>query len=87
MLACDFQGGILGFLPADVLSGVLDNAKKALRFAQENNLPVIHIRVAFQPGYPEINMRNPVCVICFPLVLEKFVVVLIVCIPCRHLQV
>ena len=51
LLLMDFQNGIAGrpgFEP------VVDAAARALDAARGRGVPVIFVRVAFRPGYPEI---------------------------------
>jgi len=55
LLLMDFQNGIAGrpgFEP------VVEQAEKALDAARAAGLPVIFVRVAFRPGYPEIAASN-----------------------------
>jgi nicotinamidase-related amidase len=58
VLCCDFQPDILGFLEPDVKTNVVEKAKQMLDTARSKNLFTIFIRVAFRPGYPEINPNN-----------------------------
>ena len=58
ILCCDFQPDILGFLEPDVKTNVVEKAKQMLDTARSKNLFTIFIRVAFRPGYPEINPNN-----------------------------
>ncbi|MDN6438269.1 MAG: cysteine hydrolase [Corynebacterium nuruki] len=55
LLLMDFQNGIAGrpgFEP------VVDAAARALDAARSRGVPVIFVRVAFRPGYPEISPDN-----------------------------
>jgi nicotinamidase-related amidase len=55
LLLMDFQNGIAGrpgFEP------VVDAAARALAAARGRGVPVIFVRVAFRPGYPEISPDN-----------------------------
>ncbi len=38
------------------------NIEKALVFARKNNIPVIHVGLRFEKGYPELPMVKAVCV-------------------------
>jgi nicotinamidase-related amidase len=57
LLMMDVQNGIVDRVPdqADDLLGTLQRGAAAARAA---GLPVIHVRVAFRPGSPEISPRN-----------------------------
>jgi len=55
LLLMDFQNGIAGrpgFEP------VVDAAEEALKTARAQGIPVIFVRVAFRPGYPEVAASN-----------------------------
>ena len=55
LLLMDFQNGIAGrpgFEP------VIEAADKALKTARAQGIPVIFVRVAFRPGYPEVAASN-----------------------------
>ncbi|WNI18199.1 cysteine hydrolase family protein [Actinacidiphila sp. ITFR-21] len=55
LLLMDFQQGIVDRLgdPA-----VLEAAAHALEAARAAGAPVVHVRVAFRPGYPEVSADN-----------------------------
>ena len=57
LLAMDCQSGIVAqyVKPPDEFLG---RASKALKAARSVALPVIHVRVGFRPGFPEIGDRN-----------------------------
>jgi nicotinamidase-related amidase len=57
LLAMDCQSGIVAqyVKPPDEFLG---RASKALKAARSAGLPVIHIRVGFRPGLPEVGDRN-----------------------------
>eukprot|EP01135_Chromosphaera_perkinsii_P001874 Nk52_evm23s212 gene=Nk52_evmTU23s212 len=61
-LSCDFQNGILGFLPnQEAKEGLISRQVAALSAARavgSDHVSVIHINVRFRPGYPEINPSN-----------------------------
>ncbi|WP_129358222.1 MULTISPECIES: cysteine hydrolase family protein [Micrococcaceae] len=50
LLAMDFQNGIAGAFEG---TGVLENAARAVDAARTAGIPVLWVRVAFRPGYPE----------------------------------
>jgi nicotinamidase-related amidase len=51
----DFQNGIVQSLKDD---SVIDAAGRALAAAREAGIPVLFVRVAFRPGYPEAAASN-----------------------------
>jgi nicotinamidase-related amidase len=55
LLAMDFQQGIVarGGRPE-----VLEAAARAIEAARNNGIPVMFVRVAFRPGYPEVAQSN-----------------------------
>jgi nicotinamidase-related amidase len=57
LLAMDCQSGIVAqyVKPPDEFLG---RASKALKAARSAGLPVIHVRVGFRPGLPEVGERN-----------------------------
>lgn len=55
LLLMDFQNGIAG---RPGFEQVLDAAGRALAAARSHGLPVIFVRVAFRPGYPEVSASN-----------------------------
>jgi nicotinamidase-related amidase len=55
LLVMDFQHGIVERFPASQVVEAADRAVKAARAAQ---IPVIFVRVAFRPGYPEVAESN-----------------------------
>ena len=55
LLVMDFQHGIVESL-AD--SSVLDAAGRAVKAARASQIPVMFVRVAFRPGYPEAADSN-----------------------------
>jgi nicotinamidase-related amidase len=56
LLVMDAQVGVAGRLGAD--PPVLDRLAAALDAARAAGLPVIFVRVAFRPGYPEVAASN-----------------------------
>jgi nicotinamidase-related amidase len=55
LLLMDFQQGIVERIGSPALMAVAD---QALTAAREAGLLVIHVRVAFRPGYPEVSPAN-----------------------------
>ena len=55
LLVMDFQNGIVERLGDDT---VLAAADRAVRAARAADVPVIFVRVAFRPGYPEAAETN-----------------------------
>ncbi|HEX4832783.1 MAG TPA: isochorismatase family cysteine hydrolase [Trebonia sp.] len=55
LLVMDFQHGIVERFPSAPVVAAADRAVKAARAAR---VPVIFVRVAFRPGYPEIAASN-----------------------------
>jgi nicotinamidase-related amidase len=55
LLVMDFQHGIVERLGTP---GVLDAASRAVDAARASKIPVMFVRVAFRPGYPEAAANN-----------------------------
>jgi nicotinamidase-related amidase len=58
LLVMDFQHGIVERVSGSPVVDAADRAVKAARAAQ---IPVIFVRVAFRPGYPEVAENNATC--------------------------
>ena len=56
LLVMDYQHGIVERMSTPAL---LDAADRAVKGAREKNVPVMFVRVAFRPGYPEVSGNNP----------------------------
>ncbi|GAA1008407.1 hypothetical protein GCM10009551_089810 [Nocardiopsis tropica] len=57
LLLMDFQRGIVD--GAERAGGLaLGQAERALSAARDHGMPVVHVRVAFRPDYPEISPAN-----------------------------
>lgn len=56
LLVMDFQHGIVESI-AD--PSVLEAASRAVKAARAGDVPVMFVRVAFRPGYPEAAASNP----------------------------
>ncbi|WP_046495346.1 cysteine hydrolase family protein [Streptomyces odonnellii] len=57
LLVMDFQPAVLGAVGGDE-SPALAAATKAVTAARKAKVPVVFVRVAFRPGYPELNPTN-----------------------------
>ena len=57
LLAMDFQHGVVERFGD---SSVLDAASRAVKAARASEIPVMFVRVAFRPGYPEVAESNAV---------------------------
>jgi nicotinamidase-related amidase len=55
LLVMDMQNAIVGRLDD---TAALDRAAEAVAAARTAGVPVIHVRVGFRPGYPEVSPRN-----------------------------
>ncbi|MBO0855220.1 MAG: cysteine hydrolase [Nocardia sp.] len=55
LLVMDFQHGIVERVKE---SGVVEAADRAVTAARAHRIPVIFVRVAFRPGYPEVAATN-----------------------------
>ncbi|QMU77421.1 cysteine hydrolase [Streptacidiphilus sp. PB12-B1b] len=55
LLVMDVQQGIVDRFPAD---GLLDRLQRAVSAAREAGIPVVFVRVAFRPGFPEVSPNN-----------------------------
>src|SRR5215813_11308390 len=55
LLVMDFQHGIVERLGAPA---VIDAADRAVKAARATGIPVMFVRVAFRPGYPEAAEAN-----------------------------
>ncbi len=56
LLVMDYQAAVVAMM--GVAEPMIDRASNVISAARKAGLPVIYIRVAFSPGYPEINPRN-----------------------------
>jgi nicotinamidase-related amidase len=56
-LFMDFQNGILPLL-GDQAGEVIPRAVAVLEAARAAEAPIVFVRVAFRPGYPEVSPRN-----------------------------
>lgn len=58
VLAMDLQNGIVSIYCASD-SEMIGRCADVLKAARAARMPVIHIRVGFRPGLPEVSTRNP----------------------------
>lgn len=58
MLTLDFQKGIFGFVPG--AEACVPAAVKAVEFARNKGIKVIHVGLGFSEGHPEIPDTHPV---------------------------
>jgi len=56
LLVMDMQAGILAMFPDSTI--LVNNVKKAIATARNNNVPVLYIVVGFRNGAPEIGNNN-----------------------------
>jgi nicotinamidase-related amidase len=56
LLLMDFQSSIVDGYGGD--PGLLDRTSRVLETARTASMRVVHVRVAFRPGYPEVSPRN-----------------------------
>ena len=52
LLTLDFQKGIFGFVPG--AEAIIPNAAKAVEFARQQHMQIIHVGLGFAAGHPEI---------------------------------
>jgi nicotinamidase-related amidase len=55
LLVMDFQHGIVEMVDD---KSVVDAADRAVKAARASGIPVMFVRVAFRPGYPEVSAGN-----------------------------
>ncbi|MFI5295028.1 MAG: cysteine hydrolase family protein [Thermodesulfovibrionales bacterium] len=58
VLIMDYQNDIVGMLPANEQTPLLEKAGAILRAARQAGLPVIYVVVRFRDGFPEISPQN-----------------------------
>lgn len=56
VLSMDMQAGILSLYTSD--GTLVSRAAELLDRCRARHLPVIHVRVGFRPGLPEVSERN-----------------------------
>lgn len=57
LILMDFQRGIVAGAER-AGAAALESAETALTAARDRGIPVVHVRVAFRPDYPEISPQN-----------------------------
>ena len=57
LLVMDYQLDIISLVEAKAAT-LVKNAKALIQAARRSGTPVIYVKVAFRPGYPEISPRN-----------------------------
>ena len=58
ILSMDCQVGIVSIYTRDAKDAFLDRVASALNHARATGMTIIHIKVGFRPGLPEISSRN-----------------------------
>ncbi len=58
VLIMDYENDILGMIPEDARTALVERAKTVLREARKAKLTIIYVTVRFRQGYPEINLQN-----------------------------
>lgn len=58
LILMDLQAGIIGLLPNGLPSDYLSKVAATAAAARAARIPVIYVRVAFRPGFPESSDRN-----------------------------
>jgi nicotinamidase-related amidase len=59
VLSMDMQAGIVSIYAKDDPE-LVTRAAALLKQARQSGTPVIHVKVGFRPGLPEVSSRNPV---------------------------
>jgi nicotinamidase-related amidase len=59
VLSLDLQAGIVSIYTKDDKENFLARVASVLVWARNNKFQVIHVRVGFRPGLPEVSTRNP----------------------------
>ena len=58
VLSMDYQSGIVSIYAGGDKEGLLARAAGVLKRARDGGMTVIHVRVGFRPGLPEVSTRN-----------------------------
>jgi nicotinamidase-related amidase len=58
VLIMDYENDIVGMLPEDARTALVERANTVLKEARQSRLTIIYIVVRFRPGYPEVNPQN-----------------------------
>ena len=59
VLSMDLQAGIVSIYTKDQQTEFLARVARVLDWARARKIQVIHVRVGFRPGLPEVTSRNP----------------------------
>ena len=59
LLSMDYQAGIVSIYGGDGKEELLARAAGGLGGARVSGMTVVHVRVGFRPGLPEVSARNP----------------------------
>jgi nicotinamidase-related amidase len=58
VLIMDYENDIVGMLPEDVRSPLIERASAILKEARQAKIQIIYVVVRFRDGYPEVNLQN-----------------------------
>jgi nicotinamidase-related amidase len=58
LVSMDLQAGIVSIYTKEDQAEFLSRVKRVFDWARKNKLHVIHVRVGFRPGLPEVSSRN-----------------------------
>ncbi len=58
LLIMDYENDILGMIPEDTRTALVERAKTVLKEARQAKLTIIFVVVRFRNGYPEVNLQN-----------------------------
>ncbi len=58
VLIMDYENDILGMVPEDARTALVEKAGTILKEARRAKLTVIYVAVRFRKGYPEVNLHN-----------------------------
>ena len=56
----DLQPLICSFMDDGQRDALVSRVNKTIAKARANSVPIAHVRVAFQPGHPEIHESHPI---------------------------
>lgn len=66
VLSLDCQTGIVSISAKDDKEGFLARVASLLDYARAGGMAVIHVRVGFRRGLPEVSFRNPLIKVLTP---------------------
>jgi nicotinamidase-related amidase len=58
VLIMDYENDILGMIPEDARTALVERASTVLKEARKAKLTIIYVAVRFRQGYPEVNLQN-----------------------------